>query len=72
MLQVDPMAGKYGSLTPYNYAFNDQVYWTAPGGADPGDFWKMHDTYGFERAANYQTYGNPYGVTTKPSGNADG
>jgi hypothetical protein len=58
------MAGKYGSLTPYNYAFNDPVYWNDPGGADPGDFWKMYDKYGFEGAQNYEAYGSPYGITT--------
>ncbi len=35
MNQVDPMATKYASLTPYNYAFNDPVYFNDPGGADP-------------------------------------
>ncbi|MBX2965987.1 MAG: hypothetical protein KF845_07565 [Cyclobacteriaceae bacterium] len=35
MLQVDPMASKYASLTPYNYSFNDPVYWNDPSGADP-------------------------------------
>lgn len=35
MLQVDPMAGKYASLTPYNYSFNDPVYWNDPSGAEP-------------------------------------
>lgn len=34
MLQVDPMADKYSSMTPYNYAFNDPVFWNDPGGAD--------------------------------------
>jgi RHS repeat-associated protein len=34
-LQTDPMADKYGSWTPYNYAFNDPVYWNDPNGADP-------------------------------------
>ena len=35
MNQVDPMAAKYGSQTPYNFAFNDPVYWNDPMGADP-------------------------------------
>jgi RHS repeat-associated protein len=35
MLQVDPLATKYTTLTPYNYAFNDPVYWNDPSGADP-------------------------------------
>ncbi|MFN3841620.1 MAG: hypothetical protein ACK4RF_13015, partial [Cyclobacteriaceae bacterium] len=35
MNAVDPMASKYASLTPYNYAFNDPVFWNDPLGADP-------------------------------------
>jgi RHS repeat-associated protein len=35
MLQVDPMVEKYAGLTPYNYAFNDPVYYSDPSGADP-------------------------------------
>lgn len=29
------MAGKFGSMTPYNFAFNDPVYWNDPTGAAP-------------------------------------
>src|SRR5688572_31530346 len=32
---VDPMAGKYASLTPYNFSFNDPVTFNDPSGADP-------------------------------------
>ena len=32
---VDPMADKYGSLNPYNFAFNDPVYYNDPLGDDP-------------------------------------
>jgi RHS repeat-associated protein len=32
---VDPMASKYASLTPYNFAFNDPVTFNDPSGADP-------------------------------------
>lgn len=35
MNAVDPMASKYASLTPYNYAFNDPVFWNDPSGDDP-------------------------------------
>jgi RHS repeat-associated protein len=35
MNAVDPMASKYASLTPYNYAFNDPVTLNDPTGADP-------------------------------------
>ena len=33
---VDPMAGKYAGMTPYNYSFNDPVTFSDPSGADPG------------------------------------
>ena len=33
---VDPMAGKYSGLSPYNYSFNDPVYWNDPMGDDAG------------------------------------
>jgi RHS repeat-associated protein len=32
---VDIRAAAYSSLTPYNYAFNNPVYWNDPNGADP-------------------------------------
>jgi RHS repeat-associated protein len=32
---IDPMASKYSSITPYNYAFNDPVTFNDPSGADP-------------------------------------
>ena len=32
---VDPMASKYSSVTPYNYAFNNPVLMNDPSGADP-------------------------------------
>jgi RHS repeat-associated protein len=35
MHQVDPMATKYASLTPYNYSFNDPVTFSDVSGADP-------------------------------------
>jgi RHS repeat-associated protein len=33
--QVDPLAAKYASLSPYNYAFNNPVSLNDPTGADP-------------------------------------
>jgi len=35
MNQVDPMAAKYASQTPYNYSFNNPVSLNDPNGADP-------------------------------------
>jgi RHS repeat-associated protein len=35
MNQVDPMAAKYPSLSPYNFSFNDPVTFADPNGADP-------------------------------------
>jgi RHS repeat-associated protein len=47
MTAVDPAASQYASLTPYNYSFNDPVYWNDPTGADPMqhiyDMWKLID-----------------------------
>ncbi|MFZ6009402.1 MAG: RHS repeat-associated core domain-containing protein [Bacteroidota bacterium] len=46
MHQVDPMAGKYGSTTPYNFSFNNPVSLNDPSGADPfarDDFWREAD-----------------------------
>ena len=37
MMSVDPVAGKYSSLTPYNYAFNDPVTYNDPLGDDASD-----------------------------------
>jgi RHS repeat-associated protein len=31
---MDPMAGKYKSWSPYNFGFNDPVYWNDPMGDD--------------------------------------
>ena len=36
MNQVDPMATKYASLTPYNFSFNDPVMFNDPLGDDAG------------------------------------
>lgn len=35
MLQIDPMTEKYAGLSPFNYSFNDPVFWNDPLGADP-------------------------------------
>ena len=36
-LGVDALAGKYASLSPYQFSFNDPVNFQDPSGADPGD-----------------------------------
>src|ERR1051326_137052 len=33
MNQIDPMADKFSSITPFNFALNDPVFWKDPGGA---------------------------------------
>ncbi len=35
MNQVDPLAGKYASINPYNFSFNNPVSFTDPSGAEP-------------------------------------
>jgi RHS repeat-associated protein len=37
---VDPMATKYASITPYNFAFNDPVTFNDPSGADPYGYYE--------------------------------
>jgi RHS repeat-associated protein len=39
MVQVDPMADQYSSLTTYGYANNDPVYFNDPSGAITDDQW---------------------------------
>ena len=58
MNQVDPLASKFASHTPYNYAFNDPVFFNDPSGAAPlpgePDFvgWRRPETYGVYFAGN--------------------
>jgi hypothetical protein len=45
MNQVDPMASKYASWSPYTYSFNSPINWNDPSGADPwDDFWNIVNT----------------------------
>ncbi len=37
MTQVDPMASKYASWSPYNYSFNSPAVFSDPDGADPNN-----------------------------------
>jgi RHS repeat-associated protein len=46
--QVDPLAAKYSSLTPYNFALNDPAYWNDPTGADV--LWGLYTREEYNRA----------------------
>lgn len=74
-LQTDPKADKYGSWSPYNYGFNDPVYWNDPYGDDGNSLEEnkkfVSDSRKEDQDAsagmygagwNYQTYGSPSGV----------
>jgi hypothetical protein len=68
MNAVDPMVSKYASLTPYNYAFNDPVYFNDPLGDDPsnparGSNWWRYDKDGSWRDVGAQdaSTGGMYG-----------
>ena len=60
---VDPMADKYSSHSPYNFAFNDPVAFNDPSGADPlpGEpdfvFRRRPETYGAYFAGNKNANG---------------
>lgn len=51
MVQVDPMADKYGAINPYNYSFNSPVDFNDPLGDDAGDIaygrFRPTDRYSF-------------------------
>jgi RHS repeat-associated protein len=59
MTQVDPMATKYASLTPYNYSFNDPVTFTDVNGADPDNGCTLCEPI-FQPYTGFQ-YSNSYG-----------
>ncbi len=77
MNQVDPMAHKYASHTPYNYSFNSPVVMNDVNGADPlptggcGEYNQINDKYstyyenmmaqGAFRPAATTQYNNNYG-----------
>jgi RHS repeat-associated protein len=46
MAQVDPMADKYSSLTPYNYSFNMPNMVVDTNGADPDGGYEPGQFYG--------------------------
>ena len=76
MAQVDPMADKYGSLSPFNYSFNDPMYWSDPNGADPyakdpnrnvnsggGAFQRADDDFRRMNTFGSSMYGDGYDAT---------
>lgn len=60
MNQVDPLADQYSSLSTYNFAFNDPVYWNDPLGDSPQDEINASRNYDMERnyANSYRTIGD--------------
>jgi RHS repeat-associated protein len=66
MTAVDPMASKYASLTPYNYAFNDPVYFNDPLGDDPYRLDGGRSYYDDRQRTYYDAHSGMYGsVFTK-------
>jgi RHS repeat-associated protein len=61
MSGVDVMADSYSSLTPYNYSFNDPVYWNDPNGDCPDcQYQRSDDTWWAaprDTQGKYQYYG---------------
>jgi hypothetical protein len=51
MSGVDIMADKYGSLSPYNYAFNDPVFFNDPSGADAAPLYSEATRYLYGESA---------------------
>jgi RHS repeat-associated protein len=77
-LQTDPMADKYGSWTPYNYAFNDPVYWNDPMGDDASDashgfnWYDVGVRYPEYMDASVGTYGYSWNLATYGSAGGAG
>jgi len=78
MSGVDPMVNSFASLTPYNYSFNDPVYWNDPSGAVPE---KVSENGGnYEDCScgmygdnwNLATYGGSFGMYGVKTGWSDG
>jgi RHS repeat-associated protein len=77
-LQTDPMADKYGSWTPYNYALNDPVYWNDPMGDDASDashgfnWYHVGVRYPEYMDASVGTYGYSWNLATYGSAGGAG
>ncbi len=52
--QVDPLADKYGSLSPYHFSFNNPVTYTDPSGADPR--WGLYTRQEWDASGGYFGY----------------
>lgn len=75
MSGVDIMADKYASHTPYNYGFNDPVYWNDPSGADPVNdkkFGSGNRGYQDAHAGADGMYGSSWEVDTYGDGGPEG
>ncbi|MGB0870933.1 MAG: RHS repeat domain-containing protein [Flavobacteriales bacterium] len=66
---VDPLAGKFPDLSPYNYSINNPVYLTDPNGKEPIPWWRRW--YGNKRKPSqwFATSGFIYDQTTFNSAN---
>jgi hypothetical protein len=68
MMQVDPMATDYHTMSPYNYSFNDPVYWNDPSGADPVgemyEYYRVMELYmsGYASSAQLSVAGEAGGM----------
>jgi RHS repeat-associated protein len=59
MTQVDPMASKYASLTPYNYSFNSPANFNDPDGADPIKKEPLPTDANFDRGTGWEVWHLP-------------
>ena len=72
MNQVDPMATRYASVSPYNYSFNDQVSLNDPSGADPYENWSDYTGPGSTNDGSSSMWANRYVWSGYINGNYTG